>query len=241
MTSNQIFALGPKQWLMSDVGVYNTGTTPPADGETIYQWADQSGNGYDVGQTTLAKKAIYRTAFLNGLPCVTFPAGGKCLTNTFPAGIGPVKHLFFALFLNQNGGDQYPFLNIDLNATTFQFGLQISPAIRFVPSTKTAGGMYINGQVSNQWYIIDFFCGTNNISPDWARNTIVWTNGVTGVTNAAYGDTTTGFSIGSYNGSFGLNGNIPEWILFDKLLTDVQRKGIECYLNNKWGLSISLP
>lgn len=63
----------PVLWLKSDTGVYSdAGTTSCTNGDTVYQWNDQSGNGNHCVQTTSGDRPTYNTNKVNGLPAVTF-------------------------------------------------------------------------------------------------------------------------------------------------------------------------
>ncbi len=64
-----------KQWFKSDAGVYkDAGVTLAADGETVQQWNDQSGNGNNATQGTAGNRPTLRTNVVNGLPAIDFIA-----------------------------------------------------------------------------------------------------------------------------------------------------------------------
>ena len=46
--------------------------TGKVDGNTITTWSDESGQGTDVTQATAAKKPVYKTDIINGLPVIRF-------------------------------------------------------------------------------------------------------------------------------------------------------------------------
>jgi len=50
----------------------DAGTTPAADGEAVYQWNDQSGNGNHLTQTVSGDRPLYQTSEQNGLPGIEF-------------------------------------------------------------------------------------------------------------------------------------------------------------------------
>ncbi|HAO46726.1 MAG TPA: LamG domain-containing protein [Ferruginibacter sp.] len=69
----QIPSSGNILWLKADAGVYNNaGTTLAANGQTVQQWNDQSGNNNHASQATAALKPTFVTNVLNGLPVVRF-------------------------------------------------------------------------------------------------------------------------------------------------------------------------
>ena len=62
-------------WLKADAGVYkDAGVTLAANGETVQQWNDQSGNGRNFSQATSGMRPVYTTGVQNSLPGVRFDA-----------------------------------------------------------------------------------------------------------------------------------------------------------------------
>ena len=57
----------PIVWLKGNVGI-NAGT--PVDGDAVYQWQDQSGNGNHFVQATAIRQPEYKASLINGLPGV---------------------------------------------------------------------------------------------------------------------------------------------------------------------------
>lgn len=70
-------------------GVYvDAGTTPCTDGQTVYQWNDDSGEGNHLAQSYAGARPTYRATGLNGLPSVEygediFMATASFLDDTF--------------------------------------------------------------------------------------------------------------------------------------------------------------
>ena len=57
----------------ADAGAYNdAGTTLATNGQTVQQWNDQSGEGYNLSQATSADRPTYNTNQLNGQPGINF-------------------------------------------------------------------------------------------------------------------------------------------------------------------------
>lgn len=60
-------------WLRADRGTFtDAGTTPATNLSAVRQWNDQSGNGNNALQNTLANRPIFRTGQDNGLPALEF-------------------------------------------------------------------------------------------------------------------------------------------------------------------------
>lgn len=73
-----------KLWLEADSGVFtDAGKTTPAtsNGDLVYVWADQSGNGYDVVQATSGNRPAYQTNVTAGKPALRFDGSSDRLTN----------------------------------------------------------------------------------------------------------------------------------------------------------------
>lgn len=61
------------QWLKADVGVYSdAGITPAANGGTIQQWNDQSGNGWHVSQGTAGTRPTYQAPIHSDTGAIVF-------------------------------------------------------------------------------------------------------------------------------------------------------------------------
>ena len=66
---NKIFSfnspMSPTLWLRADKGIN-------LNGSTVYQWDDQSGNGYNATQSIVASQPTYVENFSNGRPALLF-------------------------------------------------------------------------------------------------------------------------------------------------------------------------
>ena len=59
----------PTVWLKGDEGV-NLGS--PVDGDAVFQWQDQSGNGNDFTQPSAIYQPEYKASLINGVPGIYF-------------------------------------------------------------------------------------------------------------------------------------------------------------------------
>lgn len=78
---------GLQLWLRADAGVFtdDAATTPAtADGNVVAVWKDQSGNGYDISQTTNEKRPLLRLAAngINGRAAVLFDGSNDIMVRT---------------------------------------------------------------------------------------------------------------------------------------------------------------
>jgi len=61
----------PYAWYDARTNVYNTGTTPATDNQTVSQWSDLSGNGRHLTNTFTGNQWVYKLNQQNGLPGLT--------------------------------------------------------------------------------------------------------------------------------------------------------------------------
>lgn len=95
---------GLKLWFHPNSGIYkDAGITPAADGDSIQQWNDASGGGYNATENTASRRPVYRAGAINGFAAVdTGVTAHSDLTNR---SIGSVSgHLtLIVLFYTTNG------------------------------------------------------------------------------------------------------------------------------------------
>src|SRR4051794_15003785 len=70
-TIRDVGQLQPVCWFAADR------ITGLADAAAVATWPDASGNGNDATQATSAKRPVYKTGILNGLPVVRFTAANQ--------------------------------------------------------------------------------------------------------------------------------------------------------------------
>lgn len=77
------FLAKPTLWLKADAGVLDAGAAAASDGEAVATWEDQSGNGFDLVQTSAGNRPVWQdgsspTPFGAGIPYVEFdPASSQ--------------------------------------------------------------------------------------------------------------------------------------------------------------------
>ncbi len=76
---------GSVLWLKADAGV-------TLNGNSVTNWADQSGNAYNVTQATAANQPTFEASVFNGQHAISFD-GGDWLNNTISNGLYIVKVL----------------------------------------------------------------------------------------------------------------------------------------------------
>lgn len=234
LTSNQIFALGPKLWLMADVGVYTNGTTIPDNGGTVQTWTDISGNGNSVTQPDASSRPKYWTNYANGLPSVDFGRSFTVmLTNTLAASINPPSTAFVTCYLSNVSGSPYMFST---------FG-QTWPACWFDTSL-----VHLNNQLQaptqlQSFQQITLVFSTNTLATGYLTNSLMFVQAKKKACGFASTSCTipTGLAIGAHRQiNSGFKGTIQEIIWFDRILNEHHRIGIELYMKVKWGLQYAM-
>ena len=215
-------------WLKADQ------ITGLVDGDPVTTWSDQSGNGYDGTQATVAHKPTYKTAILNGLPVVRFDGSDDHLEVN--NAVGPVKeHTLFAVATT--GGAAGLNILIGRNYTTSQ-GLtflfsannqQYRAGPPWVALTSFCAGS-VAWNVNSYLYdgrVMQLFC--NGRSPRSANQSAA-------MSYHANDDWAVGASVSADAFANNFTGDIAEIILYSIALAPHQMRGIEMYLGNKWGI-----
>lgn len=217
------------------------------DGDAVATWSDLSGTSNDATQGTAAARPIYKTAQLNGRPCVRFDGVNDLLN--YPnsiftyTGAGTV---FALVRVNATVAAGYGAVLSAWSAvdTSLNLAVQRFPdnAVEFCTDVYAPGGMRYNATSSTgTWYLVTWTWS------DWQThktngNTAIRVDGVAG-TLAAYGSnpsglTTTIRAIGAVpdgGGNGYMNGDIAALLAYDVQLTAGQITQVEAYLNAEFG------
>lgn len=227
-------------WLRSDRGIStDTNTTT-----TVSLWADQSGNGRDLGQGSKSLQPLYVTGGLNGLPVLRFDGVGTYLKAAYSAGLLATRAALFVVY------------KPTANQTNFAAGLPYSDNTSWVDPYvgihlgQTAAGsngrFWMNSGATNA----EFQAGAMNTGTFYTQaisydgsNMIGYVNG-TSVNSAAMTvdpsysgqprfvvGTRSADALGEY-----LGGDIAEIIFYNSTLSEVNRLKVETYLNSKYSI-----
>lgn len=229
-------------WWKSDTGVFkDAGVTPAANGDTVNQWNDQSGNGNNLKpQVTEAIGPIFNTSILNGLPALTFvftshmtlglasvSLGGTTASAFMVAKVAPTSASDGRLLVFQATGQANDF---DNTSSALFLDAQSTTAVRAFRN---------NGSLSNGTIVNNVFLQLGSIY-DGANNTVYL--GGTGQTPVASTGTfgATGqlvlgaFMQGGVNVTNGVDGSICEVVLTNTALNSTDRSNINTYFLNKY-------
>ncbi len=229
-------------WYRADLGVYkDAGATLAANGDTVQQWNDQSGNGYTLSQGSAGNRPTYQTAGFNSNKTVLFSASGS----TFMATSGSS--------VNLSGSTGSAFFVGQMLTGTNNFGRAIS-------YVGASGGNDYNATSSAAWILRD---GTNNGFATYRNsseiaiqaislatnyrlgmifdgaNATPYVNSVAG-TPSANADAFTGpgtLTIGEDQGSGSRwSGAISEIVITNSALSTADRLNLDTWFKSQWGL-----
>lgn len=204
----------------------------PADGTSLEDWIDKSGNGNSATQPTGSAQPVFNLNVQNGKPAVAFSN-----SNMFGLIAGVLGNPSFSIFL--------VFKTVSVSVTQVAFGFGIGAG------NYQSFGTGINTNTFNafQWagHAAVFspanfnFNYTSVLENNVTNQPSLWVNGSPQTSSAgAPGalNVSSNYNIGSHSNGVGFNflGNICEAIFYNQEVTDPQRLLLEDYLKTKWGL-----
>ncbi len=223
---------GLQLWLKADAG-----TSTTTDGSAINNWSDQSAAANDAYQSSSPLQPIFKTNQFNGHPAVRNAAG-----KYFDIDLSAVNDVDFTVFTVVK--------RESANADQFVIGIQDSD-----DDGGLSFGYLSNDEIAFDQYgniiILDCaaYAGASEIpsilSAEFGttvgKKEVLVRDGIS--TDKKNTNTTSYYlsgegSIGRGNGNNSFIGLIAEVIIYDRLLTDMEKRRIQSYLSVKYGLSI---
>jgi Concanavalin A-like lectin/glucanases superfamily/F5/8 type C domain len=238
LTTTAQIPSGAALWLKADAGVTINGTTVSA-------WADQSGNGYNVSQATVANQPIFQASDFNGQPAISFDGSTDFLNNTVNNVVTPGAGR--TVFIVSKAACNSVALNyITFRRSTLLCSYQ-SGSPNFIYSDGVNAGN--NASAPANWFdtikakptILSFYnsgIAPNKLNLRMNQQAIV----VSQSGGVASESGTAGFSIGRReDGAYFGNGAIAEIIVYNSELNATDRTTVENYLATKYGINNPLP
>lgn len=186
----------------------------------VSKMIDISGNGNHPIQGTQINKPLWVDDELNGYPVLRFNESNwlKC---QYPTTINqPIT--IFALWRKSNAGNYACFCNYSSSYFDLQSngtGVQIHAGVT-LGYTKTSP--------------FDFILSSSIFNSTASK---IFENGALLMSGNVGSGIMNGITIGALcNNTWKLNGDIAEIIIYNKLLSNIDRKNVETYLMNKYGL-----
>lgn len=254
---------GLKLWLKADTGLFSdAGCSTPVvtDGDPVGCWKDQSGNGLNVTTTANSARPKYRVNRINGKPAIDYDGGNDRLSTTatqlFATGSSPLS----VITVFRTSDYSSPKYLINQTAPTactngFELGYDTGIGASFgnFGLSKGCNNATIapaNTVLQNTFYMMGTFLDSAGNSP---ANVSIFKDGLTqslsndnsGYVNAgSYNTTAAPIDIGARFDSASSaftnfhKGDIAEVIIFQRALTTAERQELECYLGDKYAISV---
>ena len=224
-----------RMWLKADAEVYtDAGATLAVNNDAVQQWNDRSVSEFDVFQMTGGTQPIYQTDAINFNPALVFD-GAKSMNSTLSGVIGDdnpytkiVVHRYDNAFARNNllsGG----------GGSTHAMWYDASNALKGSHDSGTSNFLDGGATTTEQYYIGSIRYDDTGSLLNYSRidGEVVDSN----TTNASFTDSGPIY-VGSFNGTFRLNGQIAEAIVFDRAISDADAQIIDSYLGIKYGITL---
>ncbi len=226
---------GLKVWLKGDAG-----TSTTVDGQFLNYWNDQSGNTNNATQATGAAQPKYIKRALNGNPGMEGNGGTRYLNFNLNS---IDNHAFTVISVVKRASpaaNQY-FIGIQKAAPSpgFHMGFVNNNTLRYANYGNTLNQTVATYTASTEGpRIVIGECNTSfNKSLTEVNNSVSTSSSNTNIlhyTQNGMGNVGRGF------GTSGFRGYICEVIVYDRVLTALEKRQIQTYLSIKYGLSIAV-
>ncbi len=220
-----------KMWFKAD------SITGLSDGDAVSNWDDLSSSNFDASQSNATYRPLYKTNIINGKPVVRFDGANDYLENTSISGFTNQSSAFLMQKINgsQCGGSYELGVNRAVNS-----GASILPWCGSTMYSRVSGA----GAGDITWaFSVPYTKLLTQIYNGPSANQKAWEDGTlknTAGASSAFGTSPNSLVLGSLTPSnYWLQTDIAELIFYSAAVSDTDRKGIEAYIQNRWGLASS--
>lgn len=248
--------VAPAAWYRADVPgqqFVDAGNTAATDGQTLQQWNEYTGSGYNLAQSTSGNRPVFSnsTTLANFNPTVTFN-GSQWMRYTAATGVNVIDRengsIYAAGYLNNLNNVGFAGFHASMNYPgihTFNVGGGDYKLLFFT------GGPGYNGRSSNSFANKQFFTigsGWQNgegSSAAYAGGTVSLNgvrkvySGTSDFQNAIINDASRDFQIGQDSDHGALNGQLNEVVVFENRLSEDDMDRVETYLAIKFGTTFA--
>ncbi len=226
-------------WLKADAGITSAGSSP-GDGSIVDGWDDQSGNNINASQTIPLQMPVYYENIINGHPVLRWDGVDDWYKINDIAGILSGEATFFTVV--------EPFAALD---NGYYLSTNTGGYNRIKFGHNPAGELIYDDDVtslSSENYENKKTIIACNITPDVrveayinGKTSIPWTVNMvsTGADRASIGQEFDGAG-GDSETSNHWKGDLAEILIYDRMLSENERKTIETYLAIKYGITIAV-
>lgn len=216
------------------------------DGLPISSWNDitpTSITKFNLSQSTPSSKPTYSANSINNLPTLKFD-GGDYLEIAYNSDLNPKTFTIFAISKITSLPDFGAIISSrSLTSVTNGYILYANPASDFECWTGNGVANWGTNTPStlnlNQNYLISITFNSSGVMKTYSDGNFVGTRTETNFLVNSDRNTRVGAGRNESTPTYFLNGYIGEIILFERSLKDEERKSIEKYLGQKWGIKIS--
>jgi|GEM_PF-4697868 len=223
-------------WLTGD-------SIPGNNNDPIATWDDRSGNGNDFTQVTAVNRPLKILNGFNGFPVARFDGGNDYLDSL--NNIMTTANFTIISFARTGGVDGETIFSdrgTDIDEILQLYSTGANQQMRVYTSDDIATILGVTNtaiNISNTFHI-----GTVRRYGDYID---LYINGTGNTTNLAAYDETTTWTLGvparigcNYNVTGFLNGDIAELIIYNRSISNNERRDIEHYLNAKYDAGLGL-
>ncbi|MFM7813931.1 MAG: PKD domain-containing protein, partial [Flavobacteriales bacterium] len=218
---------GLTHWFKADAG-----TSSLVDGATLTSWNDQGPNGSHATQATSSARPQFYNNVINGYPAI-LTSSTRFFNVDFSA-INNTDNTIFTVTKRTSSGTF--FLGVGNTAGGLHFGYGNSGLVQYSQYSsvlKQACDNYVAGEQPT--IICSRFDQTVGKKLWFMRDGVLSSRQNTD--KSKYSVTGTG-RIGRGNNNWGFNGYIAEVIIYNRALTDAEKRAVQTYLNVKYGASV---
>ena len=220
-------------------------TLSGADGSAVSGWVDQSGQGNDAGQATADSQPTLVENVVNGQKAVRFDGLDDYLEKSFEAELNAAEQTIitvaaptrldanygsFVTSRDDNAGRRgYSLYKTNQNKWEFRTGAGTASANWYL----AVGGPVTSGKFE---VLVSELDQPGNLTSLYQNGTLAAaTSGAVSLNTSKPLRIGSGATEGSPD--FFLHGDIAEVLIYDTILSEAERRQVECYLANKYGLS----
>jgi len=207
----------------------------PVDGDTFTQWTDKSNFAHNANPTGGATtRPLFKTSILNSLSVVRFDGTNDCLSINpvaWAQSLSGMTIITVSKYTDTSGTktltttDQEDMgIFIDTNYKVSMAGASADTSTAADTSFHIHTLKFDGTQSDNATRLV--------YRIDKADTSLTFTGTVGATTSASNGT----IFIGCDDGSEFLNGDVAEFLMFNKALSSAEITGVENYLSTKWGL-----
>ncbi|MCL5030908.1 MAG: hypothetical protein M1480_18020 [Bacteroidetes bacterium] len=219
--------------LTSDKGVVTSGTA-------VTEWDDQSGNRNNATQTTSANQPSYIQGAMNGLPVVRFNGSTSKLILPTSAALGIQNNPYEMFIVAQSSYTAQPeFLIAGGNTEQFEYHLNGAAGARFIP-VQTSPGTYLDLETSGTYADGNPHVFEAHASSSGGGMSVDNIDGGTSATNITSSNSGNLLLGARSDGTYYLNGDIAEVLIYNAVLSSTDRNTVEHYLADKYGITSGL-